>query len=169
MIKNAWATMALCACAGLGAAYPAFAAQDGKAVEARATITAFGSPVLEVRAAMDAPAVGDWDKAVVEIKILALVQLQGSTIASQAASRMRSGFGLVEEKAQRFEDGLAHLLGSIPAGGAMSARCAPGSRLTVVFAGKALEVGDEQTGRAFCGMWLSTSGQAELRAGLGFK
>ena len=137
--------------------------------QAVSTLTVLGRPVIAARASSGAALGQDWSTAAIELKLTALVDLEGRQLARQAGDRMRSEEGLSEEKASQFEEIVAASFRRLATGSTMRASCSPGKSLVFRSEAKTLPVSDADTARAFCAICFSPSGDSALRKGLGLK
>lgn len=143
------------------------AASSGQS--ATKTIEFMGTPILEVVATMSSKPASRWQDDSIDLKIKVLVDLPGSRLAEDASSIMSKEYGLDASKAQAFEGAAAKALGKLAKGAQLDARCAPGQPLVFASSGASSNVGDAETARAFCAMWLAPSGEGDLRGQLGLR
>ena len=138
----------------------------GSPMEARATITALGMPVMLAKASSKGPATGPWSERPIALSVEPLRSLDASQVATEAARRMVEQAGLPQEKADSFQALLAKAQTFEP-GTSLAGSCGSAPTLTLSHGADKLAMGDAQTALAFCSIWLSPSGNKELRDGLG--
>jgi hypothetical protein len=134
--------------------------------EAKATITVLGMPVLVAKASVGSPATGPWSGRPITLSIEPLRSLDAGQVASEAARRMVAEAGLPQAKADSFQAEMAKAATFEP-GSSLADSCGSSPSLTLIVRGSKLEMGDVEVAEAFCSIWLSPSGNKDLRDGLG--
>lgn len=144
-------------------------APSANAREFSELLSVLGRPVMEASASRVDAASAPWDKATIDLRLTALIDIGGRQLGDKAASMMRAAADLSEQKADAFAESIANALGDLPAGSTATARCAPGAPLVIRANGRALAESDAETGKAFCAAWFSSHGSASLRQELGLR